>query len=138
MKPPEHLKPKSGRLNLTPMIDVVFLLIIFFIVSNNMFQQDNAITVDLPEAETGSLLQEQQAKQLVVTVSSEGTFYVGTEIVDMERLRSIISGCRRDWGEGAEIQIRSDKNVCYGVIKPILRMAAKSGVCRVSFAVRPQ
>ena len=135
MKPPEHLKPKGGRLNLTPMIDVVFLLIIFFIVSNNMIQQDQAIAVDLPEAETGILPKEQQTKRLTVTISSQGVLYVGTEIVDAERLRSIIAGCQKDWGKEAEIQIRTDKNVPFGVVKPFLRMAVESGIVNVSFAV---
>ena len=135
MKSPEHLKPRGGRLNLTPMIDVVFLLIIFFIVSNNMIQQDNAIAVDLPKAETGILPKEQQTKRLTVSVSNQGVLYVGTEVVDTERLPEIMAGCRRDWGEEMEIQIRSDKNVHYGVIKPILRMAAENGIINVAFVV---
>ena len=135
MKSPEHLKPKGGRLNLTPMIDVVFLLIIFFIVSNNMLQQDQAIAVDLPEAETGVLPEEQQTKRLTVTMSIQGTVYVGTEIVDLERLRWIMLEARKDWGEEAELQIRIDKNGHYGIIKPVLRMAAESGIRRVAFAV---
>jgi len=136
MKPPEHLKPQGGRLNLTPMIDVVFLLIIFFIVSNNMIQQDQAIAVDLPVAETGILPQEQQTKRLTITVSSQGTLFLGTEIVDLERLRRIMTEARRDWGEEAEIQIRTDKNAHFGIIRPILRMAAESGILNVSFAIR--
>lgn len=135
MKPPEHLKPQGGRLNLTPMIDVVFLLIIFFIVSNNMIQQDNAIAVDLPTAETGVLPMEQQMKRLTVSISSRGILYVGTEIVDVERFRWIMAGCRKDWGEETEIQIRSDKNTHYGMIRPILLMAAESGITKVAFTV---
>jgi len=135
MKSPEHLKPKVGRLNLTPMIDVVFLLIIFFIVSNNMIQQDQAIAVDLPEAETGILPEEQQTKRLTVTVSIQGSVFVGAEIVDLERLCWIMTEARKDWGEESELQIRTDKNVHYGVVNPILRMAAESGIRRVSFAV---
>ena len=137
MKSPEHLKPLGGRLNLTPMIDVVFLLIIFFIVSSNMIQQDHAIAVDLPEAETGILPQEQQARRLTVKVTNRGALYVGTEMLDMERLHRIMADAQRDWGEEAEIQIRTDKNVHYGIIKPIMRMAAESGIVRVSFAVSP-
>ena len=136
MKPPEHLKPQGGRFNLTPMIDMVFLLIIFFIVSNNMIQQDNAIEVDLPTAETGILPQEQQTKRLTISVPSSGTLFVGAEeILDKGRLRHIIMECRKDWGEEAEIRIRTDKNVPYGDIRPILQMAAENGIIHVSFAV---
>ena len=135
MKPPEQLKPQGGRLNLTPMIDVVFLLIIFFMVSYNMTQQDNAIAVDLPEAETGTLPQEQQTKQLTVSIPSPGTLYIGTEPVVLERLRHIMTEARKDWGEETEIRIRTNKDVPQGEIKPILRMAAEIGIVHVSFAV---
>jgi biopolymer transport protein ExbD len=137
MRPPEHLKPQGGRMNLTPMIDVVFLLIIFFIVSNNMIQQDSAIAVDLPAAETGTLPQEQQTKRLTLSMPNPGTLYVGTEeIVNRGRLRHIMTECRKDWGEETEIQIRTNKSVPYGEIKPILQMAAESGIVHVSFAVK--
>ncbi|MDR0327518.1 MAG: biopolymer transporter ExbD [Planctomycetaceae bacterium] len=137
MKPPEHLKPRGGRFNLTPMIDVVFLLIIFFIVSNNMIQQDSAVAVDLPEAETGTLPQEQQTKRLTVSIPSPGTIYVGVERMSRENLRRLLTECQKDWGEEAEIQIRTNKDIPYGEIKPILQMAAECGIVNVSFAVSP-
>jgi biopolymer transport protein ExbD len=135
MKLPEHLKPRGGRFNLTPMIDVVFLLIIFFIVSNNMIQQDSAVQIDLPEAETGTLPQEQQTKRLTVSILSPGTIYVGVERMDQENLHRLLTECRKDWGEESEIRIRTDKNVAYSEIKPILQMAAECGIINVSFAV---
>jgi len=135
MKPPEHLKPQGGRLNLTPMIDVVFLLIIFFIVSNNMIQQDNAVLVNLPAAETGTLPEEQQTKRLTISIPAPGTLYVGSEPLDMTNLRRIMTLCRKDWGEESGIQIRCDRVLPYGEVKPILQMAAECGILRVSFAV---
>jgi len=135
MRSPEHLKPPGGRLNLTPMIDVVFLLIIFFIVSNNMIQQDTAIAVDLPIAETGVSPQERLTRQLTITISQPGALYVGTMAVDREELRRILEDCRRDWGEEAEVLVRTNKDVPYGEIRPILRMAVEKGIVHVSFAV---
>ena len=125
-------------MNLTPMIDVVFLLIIFFIVSNNMIQQDTAIAVDLPVAETGDHPQEQQARRLTITITQPGTLFVGTTAFDKECLRRIMIDCRRDWGEEAEVLIRTNKDVPYGEIRPILRMAVESGIIHVSFAVSPR
>ena len=136
MKSPEHLKPQGGRFNLTPMIDMVFLLIIFFIVSNNMIQQDNAIQIDLPEAETGILPQEQQqAKRLTISIPGSGAFHIGTEPVDTAAIQMLMVECRNSWGEEAEIRIRTDKNIFYREINPILRMAAENGIVHVSFAV---
>ena len=53
MKAPEATA-RNVSMNLTPMIDVVFLLIVFFVVSNSMMQNDVSMSVDLPTAESGS------------------------------------------------------------------------------------
>lgn len=135
MRPPDHLRPPGRQFNLTPMIDMVFLLIIFFIVSNNMIQQDSAVQVDLPEAGTGTLPQEQQIKRLTISIPQSGSLYVGTEIFSEERLRQLMIECYKDWGEETEIRIRTHRSIPYGEIKPILLMAAESGIVNVSFAV---
>ena len=125
-------------MNLTPMIDVVFLLIMFFIVSNNMIQQDTAIAVDLPMAESGIPPQEQQTRQLTLTIPQPGMIYVGAMEVDGAELRRILVDCRRDWGEEAEVLIRTNKDIPFGEIRPILQMAAESGITPVSFVVSPR
>lgn len=135
MKPPEHLKPQAARFNLTPMIDVVFLLIIFFIVSNNMIQQDHAVQIDLPEATTGTLPHEQQPRRLTISVPKPGTLFVGTEIIPSEAIGQLMGQCRKDWGEAAEICIRTNKDIPYGEVKPLLQMAAENGIIHITFAV---
>ena len=61
------------EINLTPLIDVVFLLLIFFMVTTT-FTKETRLTVDLPEAQ--GVAQEQQQQQLEVTISAEGRFAV--------------------------------------------------------------
>jgi biopolymer transport protein ExbD len=61
------------EINLTPLIDVVFLLLIFFMVTTT-FTKETRLTVDLPEAQ--GVAQEQQKEQLEVTISADGRFAV--------------------------------------------------------------
>lgn len=61
------------EINLTPLIDVVFLLLIFFMVTTT-FTKETRLTVDLPEAQ--GVAQEQQKQQLEVTISADGRFAV--------------------------------------------------------------
>jgi biopolymer transport protein ExbD len=100
-----------------------------------MIQQDNAILVDLPTAQTGEPPQEQQKKRLTISIPNPGIIYVGTELHNLTSLRRIMTECRKNWGEETEVQIRTGKNVPYGEIKPIMQLAAESGIARVSFAV---
>jgi len=101
-----------------------------------MIQQDTAIEVELPQAQTGMLPQEEQTKTLTITIANSGIIYVGTQIVGRETLRRILTECRNSWGEEAEVLIRTDRTVLFGEIRPILLMAAESGIVRVSFAVQ--
>ena len=78
------------EINLTPLIDVVFLLLIFFMVTTT-FTKETRLTVDLPEAQ--GVAQEQQQEQLEVTISAQGSFAVnGKSLVnnDPETLKTAL------------------------------------------------
>jgi biopolymer transport protein ExbD len=78
------------EINLTPLIDVVFLLLIFFMVTTT-FTKETRLTVDLPEAQ--GVAQEQQQEQLEVTISAQGSFAVnGKSLVnnDAETLKTAL------------------------------------------------
>ncbi|MDR0706112.1 MAG: biopolymer transporter ExbD [Planctomycetaceae bacterium] len=135
MKTPDYLKPKSFSLNLTPMIDVVFLLIIFFIVSSNLIQQDISVPVDLPEAETAKVTGEPETRKMTINIPQSGTILVGTQLVDRNQLRELLIQQRQMGGEKMELRIRTNKSVPFGEIAPILVFAADCGIWNVSFAV---
>ncbi len=61
------------EINLTPLIDVVFLLLIFFMVTTT-FTKETRLTVDLPEAQ--GVAQEQQQEQLEITISADGKYAI--------------------------------------------------------------
>jgi biopolymer transport protein ExbD len=67
--------PRSRRLgiNMTPMIDVVFLLIIFFLVSNHLVRQESSIKIDLPQAASGEQDTPDRRVRMTLTVESDGT-----------------------------------------------------------------
>ncbi|MDR1963224.1 MAG: biopolymer transporter ExbD [Planctomycetaceae bacterium] len=135
MKVPEHLKPKGFLLNLTPMIDVVFLLIIFFIVSSNLIQQDVSVPIDLPEAETAVPAEEPETRKTTINVPKSGTVLIGTQPVDRNQLREHLIRQQQTYGEETEVRIRTNKNIPYGEIEPILVLAAECHIWNVSFSV---
>ena len=61
------------EINLTPLIDVVFLLLIFFMVTTT-FTKETRLTVDLPEAQ--GVAQEEQQQQLEITISADGKYAI--------------------------------------------------------------
>ncbi len=120
--------------NVTPMIDVTFLLIIFFLISSHLAQQEVQMELDLPAAETGTGANE-ESRRVVVNVLPEGTTMTAGKLVDLDELERIFRFERRQVGEDLEIRIRSDRQVPFRAVEPIMIAAARAGIWRVTFAV---
>ena len=139
MRVPNHLRGGRVGFNMTPMIDVVFLLIIFFLVSSHLAKQESQMQLPLPVAESGSMESETESRRITVNVLHGGRLLLAgkavrpTELV--ERLRDKIA----DAGSDLEVRIRSDRTVEYRYVEPIMLACARSGIWNVTFAVyRPE
>ncbi len=139
MRVPNNLARASVGFNMTPMIDVVFLLIIFFLVSSHLARQEVDIELDLPDARTGQDADPaDQARRIVVNVLPEGDIVVAGRPFDPDALSEMIayeSRRGRATTEPLEVRIRSDRQAPYRLVEPIMRACARAGVWRVTFAV---
>ena len=137
MRLPNTLDRHSVGANMTPMIDVVFLLIIFFLVSSHLARQENRLPLDLPLASTFVPLDPLSAP-LTISVDAEANWLVGGDVVDLADLRSILADLRNEMGSDAAIRIRTDAAVQYQYVEPVLREAALAGVTDAAIAVREE
>lgn len=121
------------ELNLTPLIDVVFLLLIFFMVSTT-FQKESEISLQLPRASDDPV--EAVADRIEIVISSAGAIYVNDqELVqsDVESLQNAlyqVSGGESD----VPLTIRADAQTSHQNFVTALDAAAKLGMNRVSIA----
>jgi len=122
------------KLNLTPMIDVTFQLILFFLLAGHLAQQESSVELELPLAQTGHKAMENSTRRIVINVTQDGTLILSGETIDLERLGRILSADRRT-SETLEVRIRTDRRTPYGKIAPLLVRCAESGIWNVSFAV---
>ncbi len=140
MRVPSNLARGSLGFNMTPMIDVVFLLIIFFLVSSHLARQETQLDLDLPDAASGESTRDEDVRRIVVNVLAEpgpeARIQVGGEVMDGVRLGELIRHEDQNAAGRLEVRIRTDRRVPYGVIEPILLACAKAGVWNVVFAVR--
>ncbi len=143
MRVPNNLSRGSLSFNMTPMIDVVFLLIIFFLVSSHLARQEVQMEMDLPEATTGQDTEEDDGtRRVVVNVLSEdrpeGQLMVGGRLMQAGQLAALIayeSEQSKKLKRNIEVRIRSDRKVPYRVVEPVMVACARSGVWKVTFAV---
>ena len=113
---------------MTPMIDVVFLLIIFFLVSSHLARQETQLELDLPEASSGEQVE-------VSTAPEFGEFMLAGRQVTAEQLQQQLYNRIRKDGRELEVRIRSDRNIAFAKVRPIMLACAKVGIWNVTFAV---
>lgn len=137
MQIPSNSDRPSVGANMTPMIDVVFLLIIFFLVSSHLARQENRLPLELPVASTFDPADPERAP-LTISVNEEAEWLVRGKIVDQPSLRAALTDLQASMGADAAIRIRTDGEVQYRYVEPILREAALAGVRDAAIAVREE
>jgi biopolymer transport protein ExbD len=143
MRVPCNLNRAGLGLNMTPMIDVVFLLIIFFLLSSHLAQQEVQLELDLPRAASGQSPDEEGVRRVVVNVLPDHgeakRVMVSGRLMDGEELAEVIAyESHRAHSEPSgrlEVRIRSDRQVPYRIVEPLMVACARSGVWKVTFAV---
>ncbi len=113
--------------NLTPLIDIVFLLLVFFMLTSH-FVRDEVINIDLPEAGTGEALDE--PLQIEVIITETGEYSINSQIVTLERLETILIDEIKDQKEKV-VRIRGDENVDLGIAIGAFDAARKAGASGV-------
>ncbi|WP_089724210.1 ExbD/TolR family protein [Candidatus Thiosymbion oneisti] len=129
---PHRLEPPD--INLTPMIDVVFLLLIFFMVSTT-FQEDTRIRVRLPEAQ-GEAVPAEMPRALEITIDSAGVFYVDERMLADREPATLQQAIAAVVGEERErpVIIRADAATPHQAVMTAMDAASRLGLLRFSLA----
>lgn len=121
----EHIPQKNG-LDLTPMIDVVFLLLIFFLLTS--VSSKMTIPMSLPEAETPVLASE---ASVVVAIKSDGGVHVNGKPVDMQDLYALLKDMYQRSAD-RELSLMSDKTVIFDRVVDVMDIARKAGALNIA------
>jgi len=119
--------------NLTPLIDVVFILLLFFMVTTT-FNRHSELRIDLPEA--SSETQPEQTKQLEVAIDSEGRYFVNGSKVVNTKSESLLLAIRQEIGNNKElpVSIRADALTPHQSVITAMDAVSKLGLTRMSIA----
>ena len=135
MQVPKHFSKRSIGINMTPMIDVVFLLIIFFLVSSHLARQESSLELNLPTAMAGQEDLDQTTARVTVNVKRDGSLWLGGQRIDAEQLTDRFSQLRSEKGEGMEVRIRGSREAAYSTVEPIMLACAQASIWNVKYAV---
>ena len=131
---PGH-KEENVEVNLTPLIDVVFLLLIFFMVSTT-FDRHARLKVSLPESSAKA--SQQQAEPLVLSIDARGNYFLNERQLVNKQLDTLKQAIRKTVGEQdisqVAIVLRADANTPHQAVVRAMDAASQLGMTRLSIA----
>ena len=130
----DHLKSETGptAMNITPLIDMVFILLIFFAV-NASFVKDAGVEIERPSARTA---QTQAKANIMIAVTENGEVWVDRQRVDPRSVRGHVERLHAENPEGAVVILADDKSET-GLVIEVLDQARLAGVDQVAVAATP-
>ena len=115
------------------MIDIVFLLIIFFVVTIDIERDAADQEIKLPAIHDGKPLRIKRKEQLTVNVRKNGILTLNGQIINHEYFDTVIKAISQKWGTSYSIIIRADREVDFSETNKIVKALGKVGFSNVSF-----
>jgi len=125
-------KSRSLIINVTSLIDVMFLLLIFFMVSST-FKNQPAINLVLPRSATA---EETVVTPTVLYLTSDGRVFLNDRLMSEADLGGMLRQLQGATGED-RVVIRADENAPHGAVVELIDLVKQSGYTRVSISARP-
>ncbi len=131
LKVREHEEP---TLNLTPMIDVVFLLIIFFMVGARFTELEREFDINLPTVSEPRPLSD-PPDRIEVNIFRNGRIKVGGKFLTVDELKALLTAAHARYAEQT-VMIRADGRIEYQQVMDVLTICEQSGIKSSSLAAR--
>ena len=124
----------SLAINMTPLIDVVFLIIIFFIMMMTFSDVQNR-KVTLPKADRSTELRQNIIKRVSITVKSDKMIFVDRKKVDLYELEEHLKIKLPNPGKST-VQLRGEENLPYDIIQKVMGKIALAGITLIEFSTK--
>jgi biopolymer transport protein ExbD len=135
MRIPSRTVSSDVGFNMTPMIDVVFQLTIFFLLSSHLSKQEKELALPLPAAASAARQAADDRPRLTVNVLADGRVVVSNRVTTLADLAGLLAERSRTHGERLEVRLRGDRRVAYGQFEPVMLACAKAGIWNVAYVV---
>jgi biopolymer transport protein ExbD len=119
---------KKARIEMLPMIDIVFLLLVFFIYAMLSMAVHRGLPVDLPASQTVKI---DKKLILAVTVKADGSIFVDKEPVELDRLTTVLQA-KATGQEQPGVLLFADRNLSYQGLFEVLDRIRQAGLNRIS------
>ena len=121
-------------MNLVPMIDVLFLLLAFFIISWQFSQSETELNISIPTAEEGAD-PKQQRGEIIINILADGSIRVESKTVTLPELEVTLASIVKAWKD-QPVRLRGDATVPYQRMVEVIDTCQKAGIWNISFATQ--
>ncbi|SDM57063.1 outer membrane transport energization protein ExbD [Franzmannia pantelleriensis] len=118
---------EASEVNLTPMLDVVFIMLIFFIVTTS-FIRESGVEIERPESSSAT---PQPEAQVMVAITPEGAVWVDGQAIDLHRVGEAVAALVSDDGS---VVIQADRQAATGILIEVMDSIRSTGVEQVAVA----
>ena len=131
-----HRQPgPMADINVTPMVDVMLVLLVIFILGAPMFT--SAVKLDLPKAQASTSQQQAEAATVTLAIDGKGKIFWNNEPLEREALEArLVEAARQD--PQPELQLRADKDTRYEVVAQVMAAAQTNGLTKLGFVTDPK
>jgi len=126
--------PFVPRIRIINLVDVLFILLIFFIATTTFrvaSQQPTAVKLALPEAKSAEAVGKQKSHQVRLTVTAAGIIYLGKEPIAAGQLEPALAKAKAANPE-ISLELSADKSVSYGIIIGVVDAARVAGIQNIT------
>ena len=127
-------KLEEAQMNMTPMIDVVFQLIIFFVVTIALQDKSNETNVRLALSPHGKAVEKKDPRTVYIDVEKNGVFRIGGAKMSITSLQSIMIRIAKESKFQVPVVIRADAGVRHDEVRKAMDICARAGLLRIKFA----
>lgn len=129
-----RVKKANLEINLTPLIDIVFLLLIFFMVASTLNMSEVQATIQLPGT---NMIEGKSIKEIVLYITKEGQVFLEKEKIGWEQLSDILYEFMIE-NETKEVTVYADREVDFQYIVDMLDLANQLKINQIQFSLHHQ
>jgi biopolymer transport protein ExbD len=130
-----HLEPDES-INMTPMIDVVFNLLVFFLLSATYITEERQLELQVPAVPSAAPAVSAPS-DLVINIASEGAISINEQVLSIEGLEQRLESARKNFPDQG-VSIRGDKQAAYEFVAKVLSVCKRVGIRRIDVMVQEQ
>jgi len=124
---------EEAEVPISSMIDIVFLLIIFFVVTASLDKEVEDENVVLCNAPHGKPLKKKDPRGVTINVERNGLIMVSGQLISMKTLSNILTNQASKYGNEIPIVIRGDYRVQHGYVKKVMEAVTETGLYKIKF-----